>query len=535
MKKLADLSRGVALGERFRLLEILGRGSYGDVWLADVIDDDGKLPKQVAIKVYTHQDRAREALFREGKFALKFVHDRLVKVFGFGPIDGLVIMWMEYVPGKTMLDSIGEDDAPKPLSLETILGWLHDIASGLAYLHVQEPSCVHGDLKLDNILIDQNEGGARLTDFGQSRTMENQFVSTVGAGGILYLAPEVFGQLDGKGTRCVESDIYAFGVVAYRLLSGRFPQRNYQEVVNRIPYPRPKDVNSSIPEGLDAIIWKCLQRRPRDRYNTGAELLAALELLKTELAKEKPAPIEVPVGEPQDRRTPAEELAAIAGEDLKQGKEEAVVERLEKAIQHMSTSPKVLLVYAEAAMRLNKLDVARAVYLRLIHWMESNGWKDGDQREAHEGLAEVSVRLKSYEDAVKNFEWLIERWSEKRWYRYRLGVAYGLAARFDKSIEALQPLQDEEPSALICSKIGFANFQKGNIELACQYFNEALMLDDCEPIALFHLAQIRAAQGRVDKAHKYLDRLRCIEGADDQVASLERLLGASVVKSTHST
>ena len=144
----------------------------------------------------------------------------------------------------------------------------------------------------------------------------------------------------------------------------------------------------------------------------------------------------------------------------------------------MSTSPKVLLVYAEAAMRLNKLDVARAVYLRLIHWMESNGWKDGDQREAHEGLAEVSVRLKSYEDAVKNFEWLIERWSEKRWYRYRLGVAYGLAARFDKSIEALQPLQDEEPSALICSKIGFANFQKGNIELACQYFNEALMLDD---------------------------------------------------------
>ena len=523
--KLADLSRGVQLGGMFRLIQILGRGSYGDVWLADVINDEPGLPAQVAVKVYFQQERADEALFKEAKTASNFNSERLVKVFGVGRKDGLVIMWMEYVPGQTLLAELGDTDAPKPFGLSTILTWLTEIADGLAYLHVQSPACVHGDLKLDNILVDTG-GGAHLTDFGQSRTVEHQYVTTQGAGGILYLAPEVFGESDRSGSRWVQSDIYAFGVVAYRILCGRFPQRNFQEVINRIPYPRPKDINPAIPAGLDEVVWKCLCKRPEDRYRTGAELLAALEQVSEEIKAKESVQIEPA---PESRElviTPIDELAAVAGERMLQGQEEIVVEELEKAIQHMSTSPKVLLIYAAAARRVGKLEIARAVYHRIIRWMVGSGWPDQDQVEAYEGLGDVSVLLKRYEDGVAAYEWLTNFDHEKRWYAYRLGVALGLAGNYRHSIVVLEALNQDEPRALLCAKIGLAYYQAGQVDQACQYFNEALMLDSCEPTALQYLAEIRAIEGQTEKAIKYLDRLRQIEGAAIGVTRLERLLNA---------
>jgi serine/threonine-protein kinase len=523
--KLEDLSKGIQLGGRFRLVEILGRGSYGDVWLADVICPEADLPPQVAVKIYHQQERADEALFKEAKQASRFESDRLVKVFDVKRLDGLVVMWMEYVPGQTLLKELGETDAPKPFGLQTILCWLQNIADGLAYLHVQSPACVHGDLKLDNILVDP-AGGARLTDFGQSRTVEHQYVTTQGAGGILYMAPEVFGEHDRGGSRWVQSDIYAFGVVAYRMLCGRFPQRNYQEVINRIPFPRPKDINPSIPGGLDAIVWKCLSKRPEDRYRTGAELLAALEEVADNLRQEESLRIE-PVPTPREMTvTPVEQLAEIAGEKLRQGQEEEVVDELEKAIQHMSTSPKVLLIYAAAARRVGKLEVARAVYRRVIRWMEANGWSEQDQSEAYEGLGDVSVQLKRYEEGIQAFQWLVDLDPGKRWYAYRLGVALGLAGRYSKAIETLEELNQEEPRALLCAKIGLAYFQDGQVPQACQYFNEALMLDANEPTALQYLAQIRAIQGQMDKALIYLSRLREMDGASNAVRQLEHLFHA---------
>ena len=102
-------------------------------------------------------------------------------------------MWMEHVPGESLDKCVGEERSPRPLPLQTILTWLRDIAEGLAYLHTQEPPCVHGDLKLDNILVDEN-GGARLTDFGQSRRIEELYVSTIGGGGIVTSPLRLWGR-----------------------------------------------------------------------------------------------------------------------------------------------------------------------------------------------------------------------------------------------------------------------------------------------------------------------------------------------------
>jgi Flp pilus assembly protein TadD len=141
-------------------------------------------------------------------------------------------------------------------------------------------------------------------------------------------------------------------------------------------------------------------------------------------------------------------------------------------------------------------------------------------------MADLDVQLKNYESAAMGFAWLVERWPDKRWYRYRHAVTLGLSGSFRASVELLKQLLAEgPPSALLCAKLGFAYMQQNQIELACQYFNEALMLDEFEPTALFHMARVRAIQGHRERAERYLQRLQQVEGAEDLAHDLARLLG----------
>lgn len=529
--KLADLSAGVVIGDKFRLDAILGRGSYGDVWLADVVKDD-RLPPKVALKVYHHQERATRKLLDEAKQALNFRHDRLVQVFGADRIDGLVVMWMEYVPGETLLQRLGDEEQPRPVSLEEVLQWLHDIAEALAYLHADDPPLVHSDLKLDNVILEKGER-ARLVDFGQSRTIEDRFVETAGAGAWPYLAPEILATgTESQGKRFVSSDIFAFGVIAYRLLTGRFPRRTLSEVMHVIPFPRPVELNPSVPIELDAVIGKCLEKRPANRYPTGASLLVAIEEVQEKLASKKTADVSAPKQEIQSSfPAPADQIAALAEELLEADCIDEVIDRLEKAMEMMSTSPKVLLLYAEAARRAKKFDAAYTVYRRARKWMESNDYSAVEIKDAVEGEAEMNVHFKKYEKAAQNFRWLSEEFPGKRWYRYRYGVVLGLEGRFEESVKVLQTVYGEgTPSALICAKIGLGYLQQKMIDQACRYFNEALMLDEFEPTALYHLGHIRAVQRRYDKAYVYLQRLEQVEGAENQAKKLAEMLGKETLK-----
>lgn len=523
--RIDDLSTGVVLGSRFRLVRILGRGSYGDVWLAEVLESED-LPPRVAVKIYHHQERATRKLLEEARVATGFDHPRLVRVFGAERLDGLVIMWMEYVDGETLLQRLGEVDEPKPVSLDEVLDWMHEIAEALAYLHAQEPPLVHGDLKLDNVLIDP-EAGARLADFGQSRTIEDRFVETAGVGAWPYLAPEILGaSTEGSGKRFVSSDIYAFGVIAYRFLTGRFPRRTISEAINLAPFPRPVELNSSIPVELDELIMRCLEKRPEVRHPTGSALLAAVEELEDQLARREKKQVDLPRKPEPVGPSPAEQIALLAKEMLQAGEVDEVIRWLDETMQRISTSPAVLMVYAEAAKKAERWDAARLVYDRVLRWMKQNDCGDEDMRDPAEHLAEAQVRLKHYEDALRLFHWLVEKWPQNRWYRYRLGINLGLAGHYPKSIEVLQALNDPtRPSAVICAKIGLAYHQLGDNEQAVQYFNEALMLDQFEPIALFNLARIRAIQGRLERALAFLERLEQVEGAQDQANELARLLG----------
>lgn len=524
--KVADLAAGVTLGGRFRLHCILGRGSYGDVWLADTLQQDD-LPSQVALKIYqqAQQNRATQVLLKEANTALGFDDPHLVRVFGAERVDGLVVMWMEYVPGDTLLDRLGTEEAPRPVSLDEALSWLRDIAEALAYLHAQDPPCVHGDLKLDNVLLDP-DGMARLVDFGQSRLIEDRFVATDGTGAFPYLAPEVLGRsMDTQGKRYVTTDIYAAGVIAYRLLTGRFPRRTMHEIFNQTPFPRPCELNPSVPQPLEALVLKCLEKKPENRYATGAVLLNAVEDIQTSLVSIGQQELSLPTAPGERIPTVAEELIAFTKDLVEQGKVEEAAARLEQAMERMSTSPRVLLVYAVIACQVGKFDAARIVYQRAIRWLRNHNASDDDLRDAIEGKGSVDIRLKQYEDAVEAFRWLAERWPDKHLYRYRHAVALGLAGHYRDSLRLLQDMHEEGPaSALLCAKVGFAHLQLRNAALASQYFNEALMLDAFEPQALYHMARLRAIEGDLDRAEKYLERLRQVDETESQVKELERLL-----------
>lgn len=102
----------------------------------------------------------------------------------------------------------------------------------------------------------------------------------------------------------------------------------------------------------------------------------------------------------------------------------------------------------------------------------------------------------------------------------------GLAGRYSEAATTLQTLLESgPPSAVICAKLGFVHRQMGALDLAIQYFNEALMLDQHEPVALYQMAEIRAIQGRMDKAEQYLARLEQVEGAEDDFQRLRWNLG----------
>jgi eukaryotic-like serine/threonine-protein kinase len=108
----------------------------------------------------------------------------------------------------------------------------------------------------------------------------------------------------------------------------------------------------------------------------------------------------------------------------------------------------------------------------------------------------------------------------------RAGIALGLAGRFSEVAAALQALLESgPPSAVICAKLGFVHRQMGSLELAIQYFNEALRLDQHEPVALSQMAEIRAIHGRMDKAEQYLARLEQVDGCEEEANRLARRLG----------
>ncbi|HVA48993.1 MAG TPA: serine/threonine-protein kinase [Pirellulales bacterium] len=263
------------LGDRYELMECLGEGTHGTVWSAQRLEDS----EIVAVKIPREQGAKNEDL-AEGKRLIGLdAHPNVVRVYWMDrvpPEREWYVIEMEYFPSDTLARLLDEGDQGFVTSYARLLSLYLQVLDGVRYLH--DLGMSHGDIKPQNVLIAGDR--AKVTDFGSSVLPEDMYARTRENGGtILYSAPEVAGiTLRGKNKEQVfKADIYSLGVLLYHLVTSRLPHDTLSQVARYAPFPRPREINSSVCPALEEVILRAMARDPNDRWTSVGELIRATE------------------------------------------------------------------------------------------------------------------------------------------------------------------------------------------------------------------------------------------------------------------
>jgi serine/threonine-protein kinase len=282
---------GTTLSGRYRLEARIGAGGMSTVYRAL----DETLERQVAIKlmnreVATDSDQL-ERFRREARAVAQLSHPHIVGVIDADEDEGRPYIVLEYVEGETLKERIRRHGQ---LPINEAVAYAIEIARALGVAHARH--IVHRDVKPQNVLIDE-EGSAKVTDFGIARTLEEEGLTAAGRvlGTTDYVSPE---QALGQPVTG-QSDLYSVGVVLYEMLTGEVPFQGENQVAVAMKHVREvlPDVQAKRPEvsaALAAVIDTATAKRPEDRYADDAELIADLEdVLALETARAGNAPGEV--------------------------------------------------------------------------------------------------------------------------------------------------------------------------------------------------------------------------------------------------
>ena len=262
---------------RFRILDRLGAGGMGEVYLAE----DQDLKRKVAIKFLVREmasDPAALARFRhEAQNAAELSHPGINALLEFGTYEGQPFLVLEYVPGETLSARI----ARGPIPVEQVLSIGRLMAEALAYSHGRK--IIHRDIKSTNVMLTP-DGGVRILDLGLSRKPGATRIteSGVNPGTIAYMSPE---QMSGDPAD-ERSDIWSLGVVLYECLIGRLPFEaesvvgTMNKVMSEDAIP-PINIRRGIPAGLSQVVERCLQKDPAIRFQHVDEVAAQLRLFES--------------------------------------------------------------------------------------------------------------------------------------------------------------------------------------------------------------------------------------------------------------
>ncbi len=262
------LELGQVVQNRYKVVRYLGRGGMGAVYLCEDLRLSGK---QWALKeMMLHEpgvaEQVKDSFEREAKFLAGLRHRSLPHIADVFTIEGRNYLVMEYIEGETLAQRVQSRGAP---SDTVALGWALELAQVLDYLHRQSPPIIFRDMKPENIILTE-DGHLKVIDFGLARHFEpGKARDTQASGTVGYAPPE---QWEDSGQSDPRSDLYSWAATLYFVLTGKPPSPIYGS--HRIRPYRPE-----IDPGLEAIVLRCLQPDPAQRYRNASELIKDLLIL----------------------------------------------------------------------------------------------------------------------------------------------------------------------------------------------------------------------------------------------------------------
>ncbi len=255
----------------YKIERVLGQGSVAMVYAATSQQGQSRVLK-VLMRPAAAQKAVRLGFQQEYRALSRLRHRNIVRAYETGEVDGYLYTTLERIDGETLDDYLLR---AKKIGEAPAIGIVRQVASALNYLH--EEGFVHRDVKPSNILMAQ-DGRAVLFDFGTVLNLNNPPAEdTIGVYGTpAFLAPEQINNspVDGR------ADLYALGIILYRMVCGRKPFYGGRSEVldahlNQTP-PAPSEYAHVSPD-LEQVILKSIAKKPDDRFQTGNELIAALE------------------------------------------------------------------------------------------------------------------------------------------------------------------------------------------------------------------------------------------------------------------
>ncbi len=274
-----DKYLGKKLGGRYEIQKMIGVGGMACVYKAyDTIDD-----RTVAVKIlkdeYLHNEEFTRRFKNESKAIAILSHPNIVRVYDVSFDEKLQYIVMEYIDGITLKEYI---DQQKDIRWKETVHFTVQILRALQHAH--DKGIIHRDIKPQNMML-LPDGTIKVTDFGIARLSRSELRPPVAGekaiGSVHYISPE-----QAKGELTDErADLYSIGVMMYEMLTGRLPFEADNAVSVAIMQlqseaKRPRKINEDIPEGLEEITLKAMQKETDKRYQSAAEMLSDIDEFK---------------------------------------------------------------------------------------------------------------------------------------------------------------------------------------------------------------------------------------------------------------
>ena len=282
---------------KYKLIREVGRGATATVYLAE----HPQYPENVALKLIRFDDKSKDTakwnrrllklLRAEMDVSRRLDHPNIIKVFDTTVEKDYAYLVMEYFPGTTLEHYCGFQNL---LPLHRTIGMIFKCAMALDYAYRQ--GIVHRDIKPANILVDEHDN-VKITDFGLALNISKKSASDstfiMGVGSPAYMSPE---QIKGYPLN-QKTDLFSLGVVLFHMLTGRLPFRakNPAQLIYKIINTEPplvSQINSELPEQLDQVIRRALEKDLYSRYKNGADFAKDLSAVRYKILDDTSVPVD---------------------------------------------------------------------------------------------------------------------------------------------------------------------------------------------------------------------------------------------------